>query len=179
MKKLLAILLAAMMVFALAACGNNDDNPSGSENNPGTSQSGENNDGGEENNANDWTANFSITGLTTPDGFTVSSTRSDGGIGNVKFGNVEFGKDGGFTDADFEAFAQMVWNCCENVSSDGIYKTTRDSSGNAVKGEALADLVSAKSGDRYTWCYTEGDMIMSVNIELFDENTLIFETYQK
>ena len=56
MKKLLAILLAAMMVFALAACDTGDDpNPSGS-NNPGTSQnggennnSGENNNGGEEN----------------------------------------------------------------------------------------------------------------------------------
>ena len=44
MKKILAILLAAMMVFALAACDTGDDpNPSGS-NNPGTSQNGENND---------------------------------------------------------------------------------------------------------------------------------------
>ena len=46
MKKLFALLLAVMLIFSLAACGNNDDNPSGSENNPGTSQSGENNDGG-------------------------------------------------------------------------------------------------------------------------------------
>ena len=39
MKKLLAILLAAMMVFALTACGNNE-TPSGSEGGtPGTSQS--------------------------------------------------------------------------------------------------------------------------------------------
>ena len=53
MKKLLAILLAAMMVFALAACDTGDDpNPSGS-NNPGTSQNdtpgGTENQGGEEN----------------------------------------------------------------------------------------------------------------------------------
>ena len=48
MKKLLAILLAAMMVFALAACGdNNTTDPD--KDNPGVSQSGENNDGGEEN----------------------------------------------------------------------------------------------------------------------------------
>ena len=60
MKKLLAILLALMMVFALAACGNNE-TPSGSEGDkPGTSQSGENNDsqggennGGEKPNADD------------------------------------------------------------------------------------------------------------------------------
>ena len=53
MKKLLALLLVGMMIFSLAACGNNDDNPSSSENNPGTSQSdnqgGTENQGGEEN----------------------------------------------------------------------------------------------------------------------------------
>ena len=51
MKKLLAILLAAMMLLSLAACGNNDDNPSGSENNPGTSQT--DNQGGTENQGGD------------------------------------------------------------------------------------------------------------------------------
>ena len=49
MKKLFALLLALMMVFALTACGdNNTTDPD--KDNPGTSQSGENNDGGEENN---------------------------------------------------------------------------------------------------------------------------------
>ena len=48
MKKILAILLAAMMVFALAACkDNNTTDPD--KDNPGVSQSGENNNGGEEN----------------------------------------------------------------------------------------------------------------------------------
>ena len=48
MKKLLALLLAAMMVFALAACGdNNTTDPD--KDSPGVSQSGENNNGGEEN----------------------------------------------------------------------------------------------------------------------------------
>ena len=43
MKKILAILLAAMMVFALAACGdNNTTDPD--KDSPGVSQSGENND---------------------------------------------------------------------------------------------------------------------------------------
>ena len=47
MKKLFALLIALMMVFALVACDTGDDpNPSGS-NNPGTSQNGgENNNGG-------------------------------------------------------------------------------------------------------------------------------------
>ena len=44
MKRLFAILIAAMMLLSLAACGENTDNPSGNENNPGTSQNGENND---------------------------------------------------------------------------------------------------------------------------------------
>ena len=44
MKKILAILLAAMMLLSLAACGDNE-TPSGSEGDkPGTSQGGENND---------------------------------------------------------------------------------------------------------------------------------------
>ena len=48
MKKLLAILLAAMMLLSLAACGdNNTTDPD--KDNPGVSQSGENNNGGEEN----------------------------------------------------------------------------------------------------------------------------------
>ena len=50
MKKLFALLLALMMVFALAACGNNE-TPSGSEGDkPGTSQT--DNQGGENNDKN-------------------------------------------------------------------------------------------------------------------------------
>ena len=48
MKKLLAILLAAMMLLSLAACGDNDTTDPYKDN-PGVSQSGENNNGGEEN----------------------------------------------------------------------------------------------------------------------------------
>ena len=48
MKKILAILLAAMMLLSLAACGdNNTTDPD--KDSPGVSQSGENNNGGEEN----------------------------------------------------------------------------------------------------------------------------------
>ncbi len=48
MKKLLAIILAALMLLSLAACGdNNTTDPD--KDNPGVSQSGENNNGGEEN----------------------------------------------------------------------------------------------------------------------------------
>ena len=48
MKKLLALLLVGMMIFSLAACGdNNTTDPD--KDSPGVSQSGENNNSGEEN----------------------------------------------------------------------------------------------------------------------------------
>ncbi len=45
MKRILAILLAVMLVFSLAACGGNGDTP-GNTDKPGTSQGGENTPGG-------------------------------------------------------------------------------------------------------------------------------------
>ena len=48
MKKLLALLLVGMLIFSLAACGDNDTTDPDKDN-PGVSQSGENNNGGEEN----------------------------------------------------------------------------------------------------------------------------------
>ena len=94
MKKLLAILLAAMMVFALAACGdNNTTDPD--KDSPGVSQSGENNDGGDklntkreeavkQANKDNWQQvvkdNFGVT-VTVPDGWTVDIAKyAAGGI---------------------------------------------------------------------------------------------------
>ena len=77
MKKLLALLLAAMMVFALAACGDNTTTDPDKDN-PGVSQSGENNDsqggtenqGGEENNGgNNGDGNTETYDLTTVAGY--------------------------------------------------------------------------------------------------------------
>ena len=94
MKKLLAILLASMMVFALAACGdNNTTDPD--KDNPGVSQSGENNDGGDklntkreeavkQANKDNWQQvvkdNFGVT-VTVPNGWTVDIAKyAAGGI---------------------------------------------------------------------------------------------------
>ena len=59
MKRILAIILAAMMLLSLAACGdNNTTDPD--KDNPGVSQSGENNDSqGSENNGGETNANVS------------------------------------------------------------------------------------------------------------------------
>ena len=59
MKKLLALLLAAMMLLSLAACGDNATTDPDKDN-PGVSQSGENNDSqGGENNGGETNANVS------------------------------------------------------------------------------------------------------------------------
>ena len=94
MKKILAILLAAMMVFALAACGdNNTTDPD--KDSPGVSQSGENNNGGDklntkreeavkQANKDNWQQvvkdNFGVT-VTVPDGWTVDIAKyASGGV---------------------------------------------------------------------------------------------------
>jgi len=98
MKKILAILLAAMMVFALAACGdNNTTDPD--KDNPGVSQSGENNDGGDklntkreeavkQANKDNWQRvvkdNFGVT-VTVPDGWTVDIAKYAAGGVKVTF----------------------------------------------------------------------------------------------
>ena len=100
MKKLFALLIALMMVFALVACDTGDDpNPSGS-NNPGTSQNGgENNDSGDklntkreeavkQANKDNWQQvvkdNFGVT-VTVPDGWTVDIAKYAAGGINVTF----------------------------------------------------------------------------------------------
>ena len=82
MKKLLAILLVAMMVFALAACGNNE-TPSGSEGDrPGTSQGGESNNGGENNNNGD--NNTETYDLTTVAGYLAQYGYSESDFSSTK-----------------------------------------------------------------------------------------------
>ena len=82
MKKLLAILLALMMVFALAACGNNE-TPSGSEGDkPGTSQGGESNNGGENNNNGD--NNTETYDLTTVAGYLAQYGYSESDFSSTK-----------------------------------------------------------------------------------------------
>ena len=82
MKKLFALLLALMMVFALAACGNNE-TPSGSEGDkPGTSQGGESNNGGENNNNGD--NNTETYDLTTVAGYLAQYGYSESDFSSTK-----------------------------------------------------------------------------------------------
>lgn len=184
MKKMLAMLLAAMMLLSLAACGggNDDKTPSGNEGStpPSSQQTGQNtpdepdNSGSEENNG-DWTQYFSIPGMTTPDGFTVKEASLYAGVGDSRFGTAVFEKSGGFTEADIEAFAQMVWDCCMEYSADGIYQTKYNSEGKVEIGDAFAALSDAKITDGYMWDYTNGEHIAMLSISLIGD-TLKFET---
>ena len=120
MKKLLAILLAAMMLLSLAACGNNDDNPSGSENNPGTSQSdnqgGEENKGGEENNGD------SLSKVLNDVGLTLESITPAEGIFDHTF-DGEASKIYFYMEADTKkdaaAYMNKVIDACKAVADGG------------------------------------------------------------
>ena len=136
MKKLLAILLALMMVFALAACGNNE-TPSGSEGDkPGTSQGGESNNGGEStNNGDNNTETYDLTtvaGYLAQYGYSESdfsstknftrmkstSTKSSGEIVNVGVYISE-----GLTEDEKTAWVDSFITLVKGKSDDGkVYK---------------------------------------------------------
>ena len=98
MKKLFALLIALMMVFTLAACGNNE-TPSGSEgDNPGTSQSdnqgGSENQGGEENKGGKELYDVTDAQITVADGLDVSviPAVAKKGVGTLKSGGYDLKK---------------------------------------------------------------------------------------
>ena len=136
MKKLFAILLAAMMVLSLAACGNNE-TPSGSEGDkPGTSQGGESNNGGEStNNGDNNTETYDLTtvaGYLAQYGYSESdfsstknftrmkstSTKSSGEIVNVGVYISE-----GLTEDEKTAWVDSFITLVKGKSDDGkVYK---------------------------------------------------------
>ena len=126
MKKILAILLAAMMVFALAACGdNNTTNPD--KDSPGVSQSGENNDGGDklntkreeavkQANKDNWQQvvkdNFGVT-VTVPDGWTVD-------IAKYAAGGVKVTFECSSTETEVLAFLDGLYAQLKAQAVDGV-----------------------------------------------------------
>ena len=133
MKKLFALLLALMMVFALAACGdNNTTDPD--KDNPGTSQSdnqgGTENQGGEENNGGE---NNETYDLTTVAGYLASYGYAESDFSSVKNFTRMAGKTGsggkvtsvdvyiseGLTDDEQTAWRGGVVTLAKGKSDDG------------------------------------------------------------
>ena len=126
MKKILAILLAAMMLLSLAACGeNNTTDPD--KDNPGVSQSGENNDGGDklntkreeavkQANKDNWQQvvkdNFGVT-VTVPDGWTVD-------IAKYAAGGVKVTFECSSTETDAIAFLDGLYAQLKAQAVDGV-----------------------------------------------------------
>ena len=126
MKKILAILLVAMMLLSLAACG--DNNPTDPDkDNPGVSQSGENNNSGEklntkreeavkQANKDNWQQvvkdNFGVT-VTVPDGWTVD-------IAKYAAGGVKVTFECSSTETDAIAFLDGLYAQLKAQAVDGV-----------------------------------------------------------
>ena len=161
MKKILAILLAAMMVFALAAFTNNDDNPSGSENNPGTSQS--DNQGGTENQGGEEKAEAAKRIITPRNMY--SEKKDDGRMG--EFFSIEMDAN----DKGIACYVALIFDTAENAdayaNSDHIYKSGSYADGRIFYGY-WKDL-SGKSKDEvvaYIEGQTSNDLMSEVDMEL-------------
>ncbi len=158
MKKLLALLLAVTMIFALCACdlGGKPSDSTPADGTPKETQ------GGSQDGETDWTAGFDLPGLTTPEGCTAELR-----MYNDKC--VTFEKSDSFTEAEVDAFAKQVWDSCMEVSPDGIYV-----------GDAAVTFEERKGSDTYTWSYTnaKGNKV-SVRIYFgeMDSGKLTFEIY--
>ena len=136
MKKILAILLAAMMLLSLAACGdNNTTDPD--KDNPGTSQSGNQggteNQGGENNNGGENSGNGAQTtedtfetrmtevglpGLAMPEGCAYEQAKSS------VFKGAKLTKETGWTSDDLKAFIRSAWTRCSELTNAGIFDGT-------------------------------------------------------
>ena len=166
MKKILALVLSAMMIFSLAACvDNNTTDPN--KDNPGTSQSdnqgGTENQGGEEN----WMDAYKMSNLVIPEGATVSDPIAYDATNR----NIE--RDTAFTEAEVAAFAQSVLENC-----NAPYTTKYDADKDEYIRVELTNAEDAKGLDEYGWKYEEDGKIYSIRIYFGIETTIGFEKYQ-
>lgn len=181
MKKIIAILLAAMMMFALVACdtGDNPDNPN--KDNPGVSQSGENNSGTTQKadgaqmtsdaklNAEDSPAvgEAYLTGIGKPVGYTVKGTEASGLLTGVKFTP----DSGSIADGDLKAYAAAMWNLCIDQVDGGILgdREVGDSDG-----EVFSTLEDAKKSDtKYAWFYNISGKRIQANVYIEDDMIIL------
>ena len=107
-------------------------------------------------------------GLTTPEGFVVTNqkTRNTSTSDNVRLGTAHFEKEGGFTEDEITAFAQMIWDACMEVSPDGIYEVAYVD-GKPAAGTPYADLNATHntSYGYYGWDYTHDGVYITIQVD--------------
>ena len=161
MKKLLALLLVGIMIFSLAACGNNE-TPSDSErNNPGTSQNGgENNNGGSNNNGGGNNNGGSTAEL--PDGLKPY-------VGQYPF-LADFVYPEGATVTEFDD---------SDYSGDKMVSITFESFDNS-KLDAYLDKVNATKEDGYEFAAvlnSDGDPVMIIDFSSISYGRVRIDAY--
>ncbi len=154
MKKILAFLVAGLMILSFAACNKN--NKPTENDNPGTSKTGD-----------DWMAAYNMKDLAVPEGATVSSP--------IAYDNMkrDIDRDTKFTEAEVEAFAQSVLENC-----NAPYKSKYDADKDEYVRLELTDAEDAKGLDEYGWKYEEDGKTYSIRIYFGIENKIGFEKYQ-
>ena len=166
MKKILALLLAMMMVFTLAACGSNEETPSGSgTTDPGTSQQGQTGsgttkkaDGAQMDAATDHADSYTdvqtLSGLNTigkPAGYKYKGSGEAGETRHIRFAP----ETDSFTVDSLDSYAAALWNLCIDTVKDGELIRYRLSGEHTVY-ENLSDTrkVYEDSGlVAYVWWY--------------------------
>ena len=197
MKKILAILLAAMMLLSLAACGdNNTTDPD--KDNPGTSQSGNQggteNQGGENNNGGENSGNGAQTtedtfetrmtevglpGLAMPEGCAYEQAKSS------VFKGAKLTKETSWTSDDLKAFIRSAWTRCSELTNAGIFDGTFG--GGKFTVEKTYDSILDKypefdttelDGFEITWHYTYDGSVYQLKIsQASGSNNVAIYTY--
>ena len=161
MKRFILIALALMMALSLAACGGNEETPSGSGTTaPGTSQQGQS--GGtelEDINANNWDQvikdNFGLE-LALPEGWSVSEASSPNKRNNIE---IKFVKGGNET---YESFGEKIFAELQRIAEGDIthrrdtakvYSSFDDAN---MDGMVSAKIVSAETKNIITIQYFDG-----------------------
>lgn len=153
MKKLLAILIAVLMVFSLVACDMGD-NPDNDKDNPGVSQSGENNDsqGGESTNGNDDQGGENTNqGGNQDEEDTIADCNAS--LTAAGFNGFSFPTD--LTDVEIAVYndegAQVIYAPVDNARYDSILQSLFSGTGmtavHSSTGTELSSLDEVKSSD--------------------------------
>ena len=152
MKKLLALLLAGLMILSFVACGTND-TPDPSKDNPGTSQSGENNNDGEELKevtVDNWAEvakndyGLDLTDLALPDGWTCNKVTYQETLGELVFivyFEMDYTHESLTEDTEAYAFASEIFDELKSVATGDIKTSYGSGYKNFSEVELVADTI--------------------------------------